>query len=98
MPFRVNVFWDSMASVARAAATGAGFVREIFTGYYISVIEPTVLMNPVVVRSYGRKAASVLRARCAMQPGQDVPLPAEPGGGNPGLRLRNEDAPVLKGP
>lgn len=36
VPFGVNVLWDPMASVALAAATGAAFVREIFTGTYAS--------------------------------------------------------------
>ena len=36
VPFGVNVLWDSMASMALAAATGARFVREIFTGVYAS--------------------------------------------------------------
>jgi len=36
VPFGVNVLWDPMASVALGAATGAGFVREIFTGVYAS--------------------------------------------------------------
>lgn len=36
IPFGVNVLWDPMASVALAAATGAAFVREIFTGTYAS--------------------------------------------------------------
>ncbi len=36
LPFGVNVLWDPMASVALAAATGAHFVREIFTGLYAS--------------------------------------------------------------
>lgn len=35
-PFGVNVLWDPMASMALAAATGAAFVREIFTGVYAS--------------------------------------------------------------
>ncbi len=34
VPFGVNVLWDPSASVALAAATGATFVREIFTGVY----------------------------------------------------------------
>jgi len=34
VPFGVNVLWDPMASMALAAATGAGFVREVFTGLY----------------------------------------------------------------
>jgi uncharacterized protein len=36
VPFGVNVLWDPMASMALAAATGAAFVREIFTGTYAS--------------------------------------------------------------
>lgn len=36
VPFGVNVLWDPQSSVALAAATGAGFVREIFTGTYAS--------------------------------------------------------------
>lgn len=36
VPFGVNMLWDPMASVAVAAATGADFVREIFTGTYAS--------------------------------------------------------------
>ncbi|MDW3225368.1 MAG: BtpA/SgcQ family protein [Paracoccaceae bacterium] len=36
VPFGVNMLWDPMASVAVGAATGAGFIREIFTGTYAS--------------------------------------------------------------
>lgn len=36
VPFGVNVLWDPMSSVALGAATGAQFVREIFTGTYAS--------------------------------------------------------------
>ena len=36
VPFGVNVLWDPMSTVALAAATGAHFVREIFTGTYAS--------------------------------------------------------------
>ena len=32
VPFGVNVLWDPMSSIALGAATGAAFVREIFTG------------------------------------------------------------------
>ena len=35
-PFGVNVLWDGVASIDLAAATGASFVREIFTGVYAS--------------------------------------------------------------
>ena len=40
VPFGVNVLWDPMSSVALAAATGAQFVREIFTGTYASDMGP----------------------------------------------------------
>jgi membrane complex biogenesis BtpA family protein len=36
IPFGVNYLWDPIASVAIAAATGASFVREIFTGVFAS--------------------------------------------------------------
>ncbi len=36
VPFGVNVLWDPKSTIALAAATGAGFVREIFTGTYAS--------------------------------------------------------------
>lgn len=40
VPFGVNVLWDPISSVALAAATGARFVREIFTGTYASDMGP----------------------------------------------------------
>ena len=40
VPFGVNVLWDPMSSMALAAATGAAFVREIFTGSYASDMGP----------------------------------------------------------
>ncbi|MBC8508261.1 MAG: BtpA/SgcQ family protein [Anaerolineales bacterium] len=36
IPFGVNVLWDATASIDLAVATGAKFVREIFTGVYAS--------------------------------------------------------------
>lgn len=36
VPFGVNVLWDPQASIDVAMATGASFVREIFTGVYAS--------------------------------------------------------------
>ena len=36
IPFGVNVLWDASASIDLAVATGAKFVREIFTGVYAS--------------------------------------------------------------
>ena len=40
VPFGVNVLWDPMSTVALGAATGAQFVREIFTGSYASDMGP----------------------------------------------------------
>ena len=36
IPYGVNVLWDPVASLDLAAATGAKFVREIFSGVYAS--------------------------------------------------------------
>jgi len=36
VPYGVNVLWDPKASLDLAVATGASFVREIFTGVYAS--------------------------------------------------------------
>ncbi|MHA3023052.1 BtpA/SgcQ family protein [Mycobacterium sp. BMJ-28] len=36
VPYGVNVLWDGRASIDLAVATGARFVREIFTGVYAS--------------------------------------------------------------
>lgn len=36
VPFGVNALWDGMKSLDLAAATGAKFIREIFTGVYAS--------------------------------------------------------------
>jgi membrane complex biogenesis BtpA family protein len=36
VPFGVNVLWDPNASLDLAAATGASFIREIFSGVYAS--------------------------------------------------------------
>src|SRR5215469_9197547 len=36
VPFGVDVLWDPRAALAVAKATGAAFVREIFTGAYVS--------------------------------------------------------------
>jgi membrane complex biogenesis BtpA family protein len=40
VPFGVNVLWDPMSTMALAAATGAAFAREIFTGTYASDMGP----------------------------------------------------------
>ena len=36
VPYGVNVLWDPKATIELAVATGASFVREIFTGVYAS--------------------------------------------------------------
>lgn len=36
VPFGVNILWDPVATIRLAAATGANFVREVFTGTYES--------------------------------------------------------------
>ncbi len=36
IPFGVNILWDPIATIRLAAATGATFVREVFTGTYES--------------------------------------------------------------
>ena len=36
IPFGVNYLWDPVASIAIGAATGASFVREVFTGLFAS--------------------------------------------------------------
>lgn len=36
LPFGVNILWDPLATIRLAAATGASFVREVFTGTYES--------------------------------------------------------------
>lgn len=36
VPFGVNVLWDAKKSLDLAVATGASFIREIFTGVYAS--------------------------------------------------------------
>ena len=36
VPYGVNLLWDAKASIAVAVATGASFVREVFTGVFDS--------------------------------------------------------------
>jgi membrane complex biogenesis BtpA family protein len=40
VPYGVNVLWDPSSTMALAAASGAQFVREIFTGTYASDMGP----------------------------------------------------------
>ena len=57
VPFGVNYLWDPKASVAIAAATGASFVREIFTGVFASdmgIWEPDCAGAARLKRNLGR--------------------------------------------
>ena len=68
VPFGVNVLWDPSATLALAAATGAAFVREIFTGTYASDMGPWSYRRrrrpalwPPAGRGRGREALQRLR-------------------------------------
>lgn len=57
VPFGVNYLWDPKASVAIASATGARFVREIFTGVFASdmgIWEPDCAGSARLKRNLGR--------------------------------------------
>ena len=54
VPFGVNVLWDPMSTVALAAAVGAAFVREIFTGTYASDMGPWTPNAGEAMRYRGR--------------------------------------------
>ncbi len=58
VPFGVNVLWDPMSSMALAAATGAGFVREIMTGTYASDMGPWNPNAGAALRYRGRLGRS----------------------------------------
>lgn len=63
VPFGVNVLWDPMSTMALAAATGAAFVREIFTGTYASDMGPWAPDAGAALRyrdRLGRKDLAVL--------------------------------------
>lgn len=58
VPFGVNYLWDPEASVAIASATGASFVREIFTGLFASdmgIWEPDCAKAVQLRRNLGRQ-------------------------------------------
>ncbi len=42
VPFGVNVLWDPISTIALGVASGAQFVREIFTGMYASDMGPWI--------------------------------------------------------
>ena len=58
VPFGVNVLWDPRSTVALAAATGASFVREIFTGTYASDMGPWTTDAGAAMRYRYRLGAS----------------------------------------
>jgi uncharacterized protein len=57
VPFGINYLWDPSASVAIACATGASFVREIFTGLFASDMglwQPNAMNALTLRRNLGR--------------------------------------------
>ena len=87
VPFGVNVLWDPMASVALAAATGASFVREIFTGTYASDMGPWTPDAGAAMRYRDRLGRA--RPRAALQHLGRVRLfarPAQPAPTGPAVR------------
>lgn len=63
IPFGVNWLWDPSASVAIATATGASFVREIFTGLFASDMglwEPDAATALRLRRNLGRTDLKLL--------------------------------------
>ncbi len=63
VPFGVNFLWDPIASVSIGAATGASFVREIFTGVFASdmgIWEPKAAAALKLRRDLGRQDMKLL--------------------------------------
>jgi uncharacterized protein len=63
VPFGVNYLWDPVATVAIAAATGAQFAREIFTGVFASdmgIWEPKAADALTLRRNLGRPDLKLL--------------------------------------
>jgi len=60
IPFGVNALWDPIASLDLAVATGAKFIREVFTGAYVGDLGLWVTNCGAVVRhQYAIGAESV---------------------------------------
>lgn len=63
VPFGVNYLWDPVGTIALGAATGASFVREIFTGVFASdmgVWEPDCAGAARLRANLGRKDMKML--------------------------------------
>ena len=63
VPFGVDYLWDPAASVAIACATGASFVREIFTGLFASDMglwQPDAATALSLRRNFGRPDLKLL--------------------------------------
>lgn len=63
VPFGVNYLWDPLASVAIGGATGASFVREIFTGLFASDMglwQPDCASAAKLRRNIGRQDMKLL--------------------------------------
>jgi len=63
VPFGVNFLWDPSASVAMGVATGASFVREIFTGLFASDMglwQPDAASAVRLRRNLGRPGLKML--------------------------------------
>lgn len=63
LPFGVNYLWDPIASVSIGVATGASFVREIFTGVFASdmgVWAPDCATPARLRRNLGRQDMKML--------------------------------------
>ena len=66
VPFGINYLWDPYASVAIACATGAAFVREIFTGLFASDMglwQPNAANALTLRRNLGRPGPEALLQR-----------------------------------
>jgi membrane complex biogenesis BtpA family protein len=61
IPFGVNVLWDPKASIDLAVATGARFVREIFTGDMRAILVFGIqirVRSPVIGGDWGGKESA----------------------------------------
>jgi uncharacterized protein len=99
VPFGIDIVWDPAASLAVARATGAAFVREVFTGTYESdlglmrpafgdlnkeTIKVFANITPEFASPLGQKGRTIAeRARGALHNGVDAILITGPITGSP---------------